>query len=100
MLRDPAPAAFFLGFGESALNFELRFWSDHETWFQLKSDVAVGVARALREANIEIPFPQRDLHLRSIDGEARTALQLALTRSVPAENEEPLRAAQGGRTKG
>jgi potassium efflux system protein len=61
------PMAFFLGFGESALKFELRFWSaQQDTWFQLQSDVTVAVAKALREADIEIPFPQRDLHVRSI----------------------------------
>jgi small-conductance mechanosensitive channel len=62
------PMAFFLGFGESALRFELRFWSDQQdTWFQLQSDVTVAVAKAIKEAGIEIPFPQRDLHVRSID---------------------------------
>ncbi len=100
VLREPAPAAFFLGFGDSALNFELRFWSDHETWFQLKSDVAIGVARALRDARIEVPFPQRDLHLRSIDGEARAALHLAPPRPAPVEDDKPIRAARSGRTKG
>jgi small-conductance mechanosensitive channel len=66
LLQRP-PTAFFLGFGESSLNFELRFWSERQdTWFQLKSDVTVAVANALREAGIEIPFPQRDLHIRSI----------------------------------
>jgi small-conductance mechanosensitive channel len=50
------------------MSFELRFWSERqETWFQLKSDVAVVVLRALQEAGIEIPVPQRDLHLKSID---------------------------------
>jgi potassium efflux system protein len=67
VLRERPPTAFFLGFGESALNFELRFWSaKQETWFQLKSEVATAVAKALREANIIIPFPQRDLYVRSI----------------------------------
>jgi potassium-dependent mechanosensitive channel len=62
------PMAFFLGFGESALKFELRFWCDRQdAWFQLQSDVTVAVAKALREADIEIPLPQRDLHVRSID---------------------------------
>jgi small-conductance mechanosensitive channel len=60
--------AFFLGFGESALKFELRFWAaQQDTWFQIQSDVTVAVAKALQEAGIEIPFPQRDLHIRSID---------------------------------
>jgi potassium efflux system protein len=69
------PVAFFLGFGESALKFELRFWAaQQDTWFQLQSDVTVAVAKALREAGIEIPFPQRDLHIRSIDPDAGNVL--------------------------
>ena len=61
VMTDPAPMAFFMGFGDSALNFELRFWSARQDiWFQLKSDVTTGVSRALREAGIELPFPQRD----------------------------------------
>jgi potassium-dependent mechanosensitive channel len=68
VMTNPAPVAFFMGFGDSALNFELRFWSEtQDAWFQLKSDVTVAIARALGEADIEIPFPQRDLHLRSVD---------------------------------
>jgi potassium-dependent mechanosensitive channel len=71
VLLERPPGAFFLGFGESALNFELRFWSaEQDTWFQLQSDVTVAVAKALREARIEVPFPQRDLHVRSIGAPA------------------------------
>ena len=65
VINNPKPEAYFLGFGESALNFELRFWTYQEDWFQLKSDVAVRLVKALREANIEVPFPQRDLHIRN-----------------------------------
>ena len=68
VLLDRPPMAFFMGFGDSSLKFELRFWSAwQDTWFQLKSDVTVAVAKTLGEAGIEIPFPQRDLHLRSVD---------------------------------
>lgn len=67
VLLERPPMAFFMGFGESSLNFELRFWSAwQDTWFQLQSDVTVAVAKALREAGIEIPFPQRDLHVRTV----------------------------------
>jgi len=67
VLLERPPAAFFMGFGESALNFELRFWcARQDTWFQLQSDVTVAVAKALRGAGVAIPFPQRDLHLRTI----------------------------------
>lgn len=75
VLMQRPPAAFFMGFGESSLNFELRFWSGwQDTWFQLQSDVTVAVAKALREAGMEIPFPQRDLHIRSVDRSAAEAL--------------------------
>jgi small-conductance mechanosensitive channel len=74
VMRDPQPSAYFLGFGDNALNFELRCWAGGDTWFQLKSDVTTGVVRALREAGIEIPFPQQDLHIRSIDASVKEAL--------------------------
>ena len=75
VMHEPAPNAFFLGFGESALNFELRFWSARQdTWFQLKSDVAIAVAEALEENRIEIPFPQRDLHMRIADPQLKETL--------------------------
>jgi potassium-dependent mechanosensitive channel len=62
------PTAFFLGFGESALRFELRFWcAQQDVWFELQSAMTVAVSKALQEAGIEIPFPQRDLHIRSMD---------------------------------
>lgn len=67
VIHNPKQEAFFLGFGENALNFELRFWTYQEAWFQLKSDVAVRLVKALRDANIEIPLPQRDLRIRRID---------------------------------
>jgi potassium efflux system protein len=71
VLLERPPTAFFMGFGESALNFELRFWSAaQDSWFQLQSDVTIGIAKALEKAGIEIPFPQRDLHVRSIDSSA------------------------------
>jgi small-conductance mechanosensitive channel len=67
VLLERPPMAFFLGFGEGSLKFELRFWSDRQdAWFQLQSDVTVAVVKALRDAGIEIPFPQRDLHVRSV----------------------------------
>lgn len=71
VLLERPPAAFFMGFGESALNFELRFWCDRQdAWFQLQSDVTVAIAKALREAGIKIPFPQRDLHLHNVGASA------------------------------
>ena len=57
-----------MGFGESALDFELRVWvQDIRMRLEMRSTVLTDIDRRLREAGIEIPFPQRDLHLRSID---------------------------------
>jgi small-conductance mechanosensitive channel len=63
---DPEPLALFLGFGESSLDFELRAWTGPE-FVKVASDLRVAVNTALAEAGIEIPFPQRDLHLRTVD---------------------------------
>jgi small-conductance mechanosensitive channel len=68
VLDNPAPQALFMEHGDSSLNFLLRFWTPKfENWWVIKSDVTVSVNHALKEAGIEIPFPQRDLHLRSVD---------------------------------
>jgi small-conductance mechanosensitive channel len=57
--------ALFLGFGDSALQFELRAWTSHfEHWIRIRSELSVALYTALREADIEIPFPQRELWLR------------------------------------
>jgi small-conductance mechanosensitive channel len=73
ILAEPAPSAVFMGFGESSCDFQLFAWTDSfDDWFQTRSDLAMAVGRALHEAGIEIPFPQREVHLRSIDPKLAT----------------------------
>jgi small-conductance mechanosensitive channel len=69
ILRDPAPDVVFLGFGDSALNFELRVWSIRQVQTPkiLESDLYFTIFRVFSEKGIEIPFPQRDLHLKSVE---------------------------------
>jgi small-conductance mechanosensitive channel len=68
ILSHPPPSIIFLGFGESSLDFSARVWTaEFEEWLRIRSDVSVKIYKALHEAGIEIPFPQRDLHLRSVD---------------------------------
>ncbi len=67
-MKEPEPVALFLGFGDSSLNFQLLFWTaQFDRWLRVRSEVTVKINEALREAGIGIPFPQRDLHLRSVD---------------------------------
>jgi len=67
VLKDPDPALFFIGFGDSSLDFELGVWTidmAHNP-LRFKSELYYAIEDALRKNQIEIPFPQRDLHLRS-----------------------------------
>jgi potassium-dependent mechanosensitive channel len=67
ILEDPAPSAIFTGFGNSSLDFELRVWiSDIVKRLVVRSELGQYVDRRFREEGVEIPFPQRDLHLRSV----------------------------------
>jgi potassium efflux system protein len=67
-LEHPAPVALFTGFGESSLDFTLRAWSDepYETNAVRASELAVAVHAALKEAGIEIPFPQREVNVTNV----------------------------------
>jgi small-conductance mechanosensitive channel len=66
-LDDPAPSVFFVEFGSSSLNFELVAWSDEMSHRprRYQSDLNFAIDKKFREAGIEIPFPQRDLNIRS-----------------------------------
>jgi small-conductance mechanosensitive channel len=76
VLRTPAPDVIFQTFGDSTLNFQLRVWT--ETMVQapaiLKSNLYFAIFEEFRKLSIELPFPQRDLHLRSISANAAAAL--------------------------
>ena len=75
-IEDPAPVVLFTGFGASSLDFVMRFWTrDAATAAVARSDAGVAVAEALTAAGIEIPFPQQDLHLRSVTPEVAAALK-------------------------
>jgi small-conductance mechanosensitive channel len=80
VLEAPAPVALFLRFGESSIEFTLRFWTaDFDRWQLLASEVMIEVYEQLGRAGIVIPFPQRDLHVRSLDPSAARVLAAAPT---------------------
>ncbi len=66
VLLQPQPQVWFQGFGESALNFDLLVWTgDPKKQFKVKSDLNYRIEASLRRYEIEVPFPQRDLRVRS-----------------------------------
>ena len=63
----PKPTVLFREFGDSSLNFELRvFLQNIDSRLGVISDLNFAIDKAFREEGIEIPFPQRDLHVRSM----------------------------------
>jgi potassium-dependent mechanosensitive channel len=69
VLADPAPSVFFTGFGESSLDFQIRaFVGETAKRLRVTHELNTAISRALAAAGIEIPFPQRDVHIRSAAG--------------------------------
>ena len=72
-LALPEPVVVMTGFGDSSLDFSIRFWiRDADAAPVAKSEACMRIMEVLREAGIEIPFPQRDLHLRSVPDRLKT----------------------------
>ncbi|MEO1882332.1 MAG: mechanosensitive ion channel domain-containing protein [Methyloprofundus sp.] len=66
VLKDPEPSIYFIGFGDSSLDFTIRIYVQELSHrMQVIHDIHIRLIEALRKADIEIPFPQRDLHIRS-----------------------------------
>lgn len=67
VLADPGPTAFLVAFADSSINLEVGFWIEDPTagTLLLRSDINLAILRSFREAGIEIPFPQREVTLRT-----------------------------------
>ena len=67
VLKSPAPRCNLMEFGDSSINFDLRFWINDPAngTANVRSDVMMAIWDLLAEMDIEVPFPQRDLHIKS-----------------------------------
>ena len=65
LMTHPAPFVYFVGFGDSSLDFELRayIW-DISNVLTMHNKLRIAVFKKFREAGVEIPFPQRDIHIK------------------------------------
>ncbi len=64
VLKKPAPIVFFSDFSDSSLDFELALWTHHSLKHRIiLSDLRYAIDKKFRENNIQIPFPQRDVHI-------------------------------------
>ena len=78
VLKEPPSTCLLRGFGDNSVDLELRVWIEdpEKGRANVTSEVLLGVWDRFKESGIEIPFPQRDLHVRSVaDGTAAAVLQ-------------------------
>ena len=72
---QPEPTVLFVGFGANSLDFSIRSWTNNfGDWVKIRSELTVRVYDALCHAGIEIPFPQQDVHVRTVSPAAGAAL--------------------------
>ena len=76
VLGDPEPVCRVMGFGDNSVDLELRVWITDPVngWGNVRSAIFLEIWDRFREHEIEIPFPQRDLHIRNA-GEFSTLAQ-------------------------
>ena len=89
VLQHPPPRGLFTGYGDSSINFELWAWTNQfEQWPQIRSDLAVALYDAVRQAGMEFPFPQRVVRLLQ-DGEPGAAAAPSTGVPVSSQPERP-----------
>ncbi len=66
VMQKPAPEVHLIEFGDSAWNMQLRAWiPDVKHYPRIRNELNQAIVRTFKKHNIQIPFPQRDLHVRS-----------------------------------
>lgn len=76
ILKDPGARVLFMDFGSSSLDFELRFWVA-ELWTTevILSNIRYAIDREFRKSGVTIPFPQRDLHIKTSEPQFNVAYE-------------------------
>ena len=87
IMTDPAPRAMFKGFGDSSLDFRLLAWVQTvDVGLQAQNALRIAILRKLDKAGIEIPFPQRDVHIRPADDGRGRRVELLRARTARSAN--------------
>lgn len=67
IMKVPAPKVLLQNFGDSSVDFRLLFWVESfDFWIDIRAEVMSGIFKSFAENKIEIPFPKRDLYLKSV----------------------------------
>ncbi|MFQ5993691.1 MAG: mechanosensitive ion channel family protein [Acidiferrobacterales bacterium] len=93
----PKPMVLFLGFGDSALSFELRCFIEQIDYrLAVISDINFAIDKAFREHGIQIPFPQRDVHVRSLPTVQQQPAESRTSRAAKRPSRSATQAAKDG----
>ncbi len=89
VLDEPKPNVIFTGFGDNALKFSLRFFIEsYDNYWLAFHRVNRAVDKSFKEAGITIAFPQRDLHLKSVDDDVSVSFSAEDIPDDPSESPE------------
>jgi small-conductance mechanosensitive channel len=83
VLKYPRPDVLFIDHADSALIFRLRIWVHVDDYYAVPSQIRCDIDRRFRELAIEIDFPQRDLHVRTLPGQTAPIASPADSNSIP-----------------
>ena len=86
-LQDPEPKCLMIGFGDNSIDLELRFWIDDPSngVGNVRSEVMLAIWDRFKDANIDIPFPQRDVHISGFS----PSMPAELKKTVIPSNSNP-----------
>jgi len=90
VLKSPAPVARLIDFGDNGIQMQLRVWiADAENGFEgVRSPIKIAILKRFREAGIAIPFPQRDLHVKSLTPDVLESLERLIQRQQKEDESE------------
>jgi potassium-dependent mechanosensitive channel len=87
ILKEPKPAVYLQSFADSAVEFRMLFWvGDINTWIVIRSQIMNAIYKAFAKEGIEIPFPQRDLHIKSMPQEEAFILKEKISETPSQSN--------------
>jgi small-conductance mechanosensitive channel len=89
ILKYPRPDVLFMDHADSALLFRLRFWTHVDNYWSTTTEVRFELDRRFRELGIEIAFPQRDLHIRTVDPPIFAKAPVSVSPASPPESRTP-----------
>jgi small-conductance mechanosensitive channel len=97
LLKYPAPLVVLENFGASSLDFSVRgYIADVNTTLSSSTQLRLDIVRAFKEHNIEIPFPQQDIHLRDLDGIKDAFARAVAERALNVKSEKATSEASAG----